>query len=112
MGAHRVYREHKYAFGTQLLSLRTRTVLTQSALAEQIGMHRRSVQNWETGESYPKAEMLQRLIAIFLRHHACTAGQEREEAHALWQQADEGSTEPTDRVVSQYGGRIYRSELA
>src|SRR5215510_9020658 len=31
---------------------------------------------------------------------------------ALIIEVDEGSTEPTDRVVSQYGGRIYRSELA
>jgi transcriptional regulator with XRE-family HTH domain len=63
MGTHRVYREHKYAFGQQLLTLRTHIALTQLELAEQIGVHRRSVQNWETGESYPKAETLQRLIA-------------------------------------------------
>jgi len=31
---------------------------------------------------------------------------------ALIVEVDEGSTEPTDRVVSQYSGRIYRSELA
>ena len=30
---------------------------------------------------------------------------------ALIVEVDEGSTEPTDRAVSQYGGRIYRSEL-
>ncbi len=30
---------------------------------------------------------------------------------ALIVEFDEGSTEPTDRVVSQYGGRIYRTEL-
>ena len=30
---------------------------------------------------------------------------------ALIVEVDEGSTDPTDRVVSQYGGRIYRSEL-
>src|SRR5262245_63878880 len=89
MGAHRVYREYKYAFGKQLLILRTRTALTQIALAEQIGAHRRSVQNSESAESYPKAEQLQRLIAVFLRHHAFTPGQEREEAHALWHQATE-----------------------
>jgi len=31
---------------------------------------------------------------------------------ALIVEVDEGSTEPTDRAVSMYGGRIYRSELA
>jgi uncharacterized membrane protein len=30
---------------------------------------------------------------------------------ALIVEVDEGSTEPTDRAVAQYGGRIYRSEL-
>ena len=30
---------------------------------------------------------------------------------ALIVEVDEGSTAPTDRVVSTYGGRIYRSEL-
>ncbi len=84
LGAHRVYREHKYAFGQQLLTLRTQVGLTQHALAEQIGVHRRSVQKWETGESYPKAATLQRLIAVFLSYHAFMEGDERVEAQALW----------------------------
>src|SRR4051794_16885959 len=84
MGSHRVYRERRYAFGQQLLTLRTRVALTQIALAEQIGVHRRSIQNWETGESYPKAETLQRLLAVLLVQRAFTAGNEREEAQALW----------------------------
>ncbi len=94
MGAHRVYREHKYAFGHQLLTVRTWVALTQIELAEQIGMHRRSVQKWETGESYPKAETLQRLIAVLVRHQAFKAGQEREEAEALWNQAAEDGPHP------------------
>ncbi len=60
MGTHRRYREHKYTFGQQLLTVRTRAALTQIELAEQIGVHRRSVQNCETGESYPKAGLLRR----------------------------------------------------
>ena len=31
---------------------------------------------------------------------------------ALIVEVDEGSTEPVDHVVSEYGGRIYRSDLA
>jgi WD40 repeat protein/transcriptional regulator with XRE-family HTH domain len=84
MGDQRVYREHKYEFGKQVLALRTRAALTQSGLAAAVGVHRRSVQNWETGISYPKAEILQRLIVIYLRHRAFTPGREREEAWALW----------------------------
>ena len=72
MGAHRVYHERKYVFGQQLLTLRTRAALTQIALASQIGVHRRSVLNWETGESYPKAETLQRLIARSSWPKACS----------------------------------------
>src|SRR5215212_10729065 len=89
MGAHRGYRERNYAFGQQLLSLRTRAGLTQIALAEHIGVNRRSVQNWETGESYPKAETLQRLLALFLAQGVFTPGQEAEQAAQLWQQASQ-----------------------
>ena len=94
MGAHRVYREHKYAFGKQLLTLRTGIALTQIELAEQIGVHRRSVQNWETGESYPKAEMLQRLIAVFLDQGVFTPGQEAEEVVQLWEQVSQDAPHP------------------
>src|SRR6476646_1615886 len=94
MGDHRAYRDHKYEFGNHLLILRRRVALTQIALAEAIGVHRRSVQNWETGESYPKAEMLQRLIAVFLRHHAFVLGHERAEALALWEQAARDGPHP------------------
>ena len=94
MGDHRVYRDHNYELGNQLLILRRRVALTQIALAEAIGVHRRSVQNWETGLSYPKAEMLQRLIAVFLRHHAFVLGNERAEALALWEQAARDGPHP------------------
>src|SRR5262245_13653125 len=89
MGAHRSYRDRKFVFGNQLLTFRTRASLTQSALAEQIGVHLRSVQNWEAGESYPKAETLQHLIAVFLSHQVFTPGDERAEAQALWSLAAE-----------------------
>src|SRR3712207_9510004 len=89
-GSHRVYRELRYGFGRQVLTLRSRVGLTQSALATAIGVHRRSVQNWETGESYPKAETLQRLLTVFVQHHAFTAGNERAEAPALWSLAAQG----------------------
>lgn len=89
MGSHRVYRQRKYEFGKQLFELRTRLLLTQGQFAEQIGVHWHSVQKWETGESYPKAETLQRLIAVCLRHHAFANGNEEEEAKSLWQQVSE-----------------------
>src|SRR5215813_2982866 len=89
MGSQRLYRDYHDEFGKQLLMLRTRVALTQSALAEHVDVHRRSVQNWETGVSYPKAETLQRLITVFLNHQVFTPGREREEAQSLWDQASE-----------------------
>jgi DNA-binding XRE family transcriptional regulator len=74
--------------------LRTRSALTQGELADQIGIHRRSLQKWEGGESYPKAETLQRLIALFLVQGVFTAGQEAEEAAQLWQQASQDGPHP------------------
>lgn len=85
MTARRRYRDRKYAFGKQILTLRTRAGLTQHALAQQVGVHVRSVQNWEVGESYPRAEALQRLIAVFMDHQVFAYGNEREEAEALWE---------------------------
>ncbi|HEU5014221.1 MAG TPA: helix-turn-helix domain-containing protein, partial [Roseiflexaceae bacterium] len=89
MGGHRVYRERKYAFGQQLLALRTQLTLTQTQLAEQIGVHRRSVQKWEAGESYPKGETLHRMLAVFVRRGAFTSGREHAEAAAFWNLAAE-----------------------
>src|SRR5215204_87011 len=96
MAGHRSYREHRYEFGKQLLTLRTRVSLTQLELAEQVGVHRRSVQNWESGDAYPKADLLQRMVALFLEQGAFTKGRERDEAFAFWQQAmDDGAHELT-----------------
>jgi WD40 repeat protein/predicted ATPase/DNA-binding XRE family transcriptional regulator len=87
MSVRRKYRDQNHEFGQRLQLLRTRVALTQVALAEQLGVHRRSLQNWETGLSFPKAEKLQQLIAVLLRHHAFIEGQELQEAQALWSQA-------------------------
>jgi WD40 repeat protein/DNA-binding XRE family transcriptional regulator len=89
VGSHRSYRQRKYEFSKQLFQLRTRLLLTQGQLADLIGVHWHSVQKWETGESYPKAETLQRLIAVCLHHHAFTIGNELEEAQSLWRQVSE-----------------------
>jgi WD40 repeat protein/transcriptional regulator with XRE-family HTH domain len=82
-----MYRDRSYRFGKLLLALRTRAALTQAALAATIGVHQRSVQNWEAGVSYPKPETLQRVIATFLRLGALVPGNELAEAQELWAQA-------------------------
>ena len=106
MASHGSYRELRYEFGNQILTLRTRAALTQSQLAEQVGVHRRSVQNWETGESYPKADTLQRLIAVLLRHAAFTAGEEHTEAQALWSQVEQDGPHPLPAFDDAWFARV------
>ena len=43
------YPARNYALGEYLLTLRSRTKLTQAELAARIGVNRRSVQKWESG---------------------------------------------------------------
>ena len=72
------------SFQGLLLRHRGRTGLTQRQLAERMGAHMRSVQEWETGGSYPGAERLQALIAALLESGGLQAGSETAEAEALW----------------------------
>ncbi|MCL4301393.1 MAG: AAA family ATPase [Anaerolineae bacterium] len=89
-----LYQDRKYEVGQRLLSLRTRTRLTQTDLAGLMGVNRRSIHNWEAGTAYPKEDRLQRLIAIFLKYSAFIAGREREEAETLWDQVSQDAPRP------------------
>src|SRR5262245_30083429 len=89
-----LYEDRKYEVGQRLLTLRSRTRLTQTDLAGLIGVNRRSIQNWEAGVSYPKEDHLQQLIDVFLKHDAFTSGHEREEAEVLWEQVSQDAPRP------------------
>jgi DNA-binding XRE family transcriptional regulator len=54
------------SFQGLLLRCRGRSRLTQGALARRVGVHLRSVEDWESGSSYPSAENLRALIAALL----------------------------------------------
>jgi transcriptional regulator with XRE-family HTH domain len=84
------------AIGQYLLLLRSRARLTQSELATQIGVHRRSIQKWETGETYPSAENLRALIALLIDLGAFTSGQEGSEAAGLWLSASQDVPQPLE----------------
>ena len=71
-----------------LLRHRGRTGLTQAQLAERLGIHRRSVQDWEAGVNYPSAERLQALVRVLLEAGGLSAGQEANEAHVFWAAAE------------------------
>lgn len=83
------YREWDYGFGQTMLSLRARIGLTQVGLAEILGVSRKAISAWEGSKSYPTAEHLKQFIALAIRHRAFPPGREAEEAHALWQAAQQ-----------------------
>lgn len=91
MAAKRTYPIRNYAVGQALLTLRSRAKFTQAELAAQLGLHRRSVQKWETGESYPTAENLRALLTVLLARQAFTPDQEQAEAMALWHQVSQAA---------------------
>src|SRR5712692_6346125 len=81
------YRERDHAFGRLVLSWRTALRLTQSALAKQLRVSRKTVGAWEAGLIYPTAEHLQHLIALVVERRALAAGREREQIAVFWQAA-------------------------
>src|SRR5690242_15598159 len=108
MGQHRLYKQRNYEAGAQLLLLRTRAGLTQDALANLLGMHRRSIQNWETSASYPNEEGLQRLIALYVARNVFTPGDEYIEAQTLWQRVqDDGA-----RALAPFDAAWFEGVLA
>src|SRR5437588_6179507 len=72
------------SFAGLLLRHRGRTGLTQRDVAARSGTSRRSVQDWESGLSYPTGERLQALIQVLLEAGGLTLGREQVEAHELW----------------------------
>src|SRR5438309_1209905 len=72
------------SFAGLLLRHRGRTGLTQRDLAARLGTSRRSVQDWESGLSYPTGERLQALIQGLLEAGGLMLGREQVEAHELW----------------------------
>ena len=72
------------SFRSLLLRHRGRTRLTQRELAERAGVSLRSVQDWEAGVKYPRAERLQELIQALLEAGGLSSGREMSEAPELW----------------------------
>src|SRR5947199_3280396 len=81
------YRERDYAFGQVMLTLRTRLELTQTELADLLGVTRRAVIDWEGGLTYPKADHLKQFVRLGTQRQAWHFGSEAEEVRALWQAA-------------------------
>ena len=75
---HSTYPERDYRFGLQSLTLRTESNLTQSGLAELLGVSRQTIVGWESGTYYPSPQHLRHLIKLFLQYHAFHRGEEAE----------------------------------
>jgi len=86
------YRISDFRFGQMALTLRERAGLTQVEVATALGVSRRAIQHWEGGTAFPAGDNLQSLIALFLQHGAFATGHEREQAQALWAQAEESAS--------------------
>lgn len=86
------YKPRNYLLGGRLLELRNRSGLTQVALAQLVGVSKRSVLKWEGGEGAPGGGHLGKLVAVFAARGAFTPGEEPAEAAALWEQVREAGT--------------------
>lgn len=74
-------------FGAAMLTLRTKIGFTQTVLAGHLGVSRRSVGEWEYGNSYPKPEHLKGFIELAVKCGAFHAEHEVEEIRAFWKAA-------------------------
>src|SRR5689334_13896068 len=81
------YRERDYAFGQLMLTMRTTMGLTQTALADLLGVKRRAVIDWEGGLTYPNVDHLKHFVVLAIERQAFPAGREAEEVRALWHAA-------------------------
>jgi len=79
------YREHDYTFGQTMLRLRKSLRLTQAGLAQQLGVSRRAVGEWEGGLNYPREHHLQHVIELCVQQHVFAPKREEEEIRALWE---------------------------
>src|SRR5258708_36350890 len=81
------YRERDYTFAQQMLTVRTKLALTQTELAQMLGVRRRAVTDWEGGLTYPTVDHLKHLVVLAIERQVFPAGREAEEVRALWQAA-------------------------
>lgn len=91
MSDQRRYKVTDDRFGRLALTLREKAGLTQSEVAQAIGVSERTIRYWEDGTTFPTGANLKQLIALYLRHGGFTAGREHHEAQGLWGQADESA---------------------
>jgi transcriptional regulator with XRE-family HTH domain len=58
------YRERDYVFGQLMLTVRTKLKLTQTALADLLGVRHRAVIDWEGGLTSPNVDHLKHFVVL------------------------------------------------
>ena len=91
MSYHHRYKPRDFRSAQLLLILRKRTRLTQEEVALRVGVAEKSVRNWEGGIYYPSELNLRKLTELYLNENGFAAGQEQEEARALWERLQEST---------------------
>ena len=69
-----------YTFGNKILELRTQLNLSQTELAQMVGVTNKAVSKWETGKSKPTTNVIRKLAALFkidINELLSTRGEER-----------------------------------
>ncbi len=80
---HSSYRDRDYAFGQQMLTIRSAMGFTQAVLAQALGVSRRSIADWEAGSKHPRSNRLNAFIARALERKAFPDGGEVDAIRAL-----------------------------
>lgn len=71
-----------YTFGNKILELRTQLNLSQTELAQMVGVTNKAVSKWETGKSKPTTNVIRKLAALFkidINELLSTRGEEKNE---------------------------------
>lgn len=103
-------KEHNFDFGSELGKMRTRTGLTQAALAKLAGVSEVTIRNWESSISNPKAERLKKLLEVFLLKDAFTKGKELEEAKNFWIQVRENEVRMKSAFDEEWFEELVRNQ--
>jgi non-specific serine/threonine protein kinase len=85
MNSNSSYKTRDFECGALFQTLRTKAHLRQQDIASMVGVGVNTVQFWESGSTYPKAETLKKLLEVYLRFELFSPGQELDEAEELWE---------------------------